>query len=333
MVAVRSSEADRFINHPPNGVFLYLVFGSDAGLVAERSRTILARAVDDPRDGFQLVRMPGDVVASDPLALADEAHAVPMFGGRKAIAIEATARSLLPALEPLLQTPPRDCVLVVEAGGLKRDHQLRKLVEKAAGGAAIECYPDGPRDVAHLIDRELAAAQLSIEPEAKELLATLLGQDRLSTRSELEKLATYAHGEERVTVAHVEAVVADASALVLDHAIDGTFDGALEMVETTTERIFQENGDVNGLLAAALRHATALHRAQLALHEGGHIEGGFYGPRRAVAERQLRSWDAGRLARAIGVLSDAVGHARREPRLAQPIAVRALWAVAMAARR
>ncbi len=333
MVAVRSAEADRFINHPPKGVFLYLVFGSDAGLVAERSRTVLARAVDDPKDGFQLVRMDGDAVASDPLALADEANAVPMFGGRKAIAIEATGKSLLPALEPLLRAPPRDCILVVEAGGLKRDHQLRKLVEKAAGAAAIECYPDSPRDLAQLIDSELAAANLSIEPNAKELLAALLGQDRLSTRSELEKLTTYAHGEDRVTLAHVEAVVANASALVLDHAVDGTFDGAFEAVETTTERIFQENGDVNALLAAALRHATALHRARLAMNDGGSGDGNFYGPRRTTAERQLRSWDDGRLANAIAVLSEAVGHARREPRLAQPITVRALWAVAMTARR
>ena len=85
MVAVRSSDADRFINHPALGVFLYLVFGSDAGLVAERMRTLLVRAVDDPKDAFQLLRLSGDEVASDPLRLLDEANAVPMFGGRKAI--------------------------------------------------------------------------------------------------------------------------------------------------------------------------------------------------------------------------------------------------------
>lgn len=332
MVAVRSAEADRFINHPPGGVFLYLVFGSDAGLVAERARTILARAVDDPKDGFQLVRLDGDDVAADPLRLADEANAVPMFGGRKAIGLEASARSLIPAVEPLFNAPPRDCVVVIEAGALKRDHLLRKLAEKEKAAAAIECFPDTPRDLAQLVDAELSAHGLTIEPEAKELLLSLLGQDRLTTRSELEKLATYAHGDARVGVAHVEAIVADASALVLDHAIDGAFRGAFAAIETTTERIFQESGDVNFLLASALRHATALHRARIAMDGGGSGDGGFYGPRRAAAAEQLRLWDAGRLARTITTLGEAVGRARREPRLAQPIAVRALWAVALAAR-
>ena len=89
----------------------------------------------------------------------------------------------------------------------------------------------------------------------------MLGQDRLTTRSELDKLATYAHGAGRVEVADIEAVVADASALVLDHAVDGAFAGDVVAVETTTERLFAENGDVNQLLGSALRHASALHRA------------------------------------------------------------------------
>ncbi len=332
MVAVRSTDADRFINHPPAGVFVYLVFGTDAGLVAERMRTILVRAVDDPADAFQLVRLAGDDVAGDPLRLADEANAIPMFGGRKAIGIEATGKSLLPAIEPLFRAPPRDCVIAIEGGALKRDHLMRKLCEKERAAAAIECFPDSPRDVAHLIDSELAASDLTIEPDAKELLLSLLGQDRLTTRSELEKLATYAYGEGRVRIDHVEAIVADASAMVLDHAVDGAFKGVLAAIETTTERLFAENGDVNQLLGSALRHATALHRARIAMDGGGSGDAGFYGARRAAAEQQLRLWDAERLARTVAVLGDAIGRARREPRLAQPIAMRALWAVAHAAR-
>ena len=333
MVAIRSGDADRVINHPPAGVYLYLVFGSDPGLVAERIRTILHRAVDDPKDGFQLVRMSGDDVASDPLRLVDEANAVPMFGGRKAIAVEPTGKSLAPAVELILKAPPTQCTITLEAGALKRDHALRKLFERERTALAIECHPDGAREIGQLIERELSADGLTIDPDAKELLLSLLGQDRLSTRSELEKLATFAHGEGRVTIGHVEAIVADASALVLDYAVDGAFRGTFAAVEATTEKVFAETGDVNVLLGAALRHASALHRARLAMDGGGYdTGGGFYGARKAAAEQQLRLWDAGRLAKAVSVLGDAIGRARREPRLAQAIAVRALWAVALAAR-
>ena len=56
MVAVRSADAERFINHPPPGVFLYLVFGSEAGLVAERMRTLLVRAVESTQAALQVVQ-------------------------------------------------------------------------------------------------------------------------------------------------------------------------------------------------------------------------------------------------------------------------------------
>jgi DNA polymerase-3 subunit delta len=170
MAAIRPGDADRAINHPPAGVFLYLVFGSDSGLVAERIRTILARAVDDPKDPFQLVQIAGDEIAGDPLRLVDEANSIPMFGGRKAIAIDARGKSIVPALELILKAPPVQCTITVEAGALKRDHALRKLFEKEKAAAAIECFPDGPREIGQLIDRELAAQDLTIEPDAKELL-------------------------------------------------------------------------------------------------------------------------------------------------------------------
>jgi DNA polymerase-3 subunit delta len=330
MTAIKSGDIDRTIQTPRAGVFLWLVFGADVGLVAERVRAILARAVDDPKDPFQLVAMAGDDVAADPLRLVDEAHAIPMFGGRKAIAIEARGKSIVPALDLLRKAPPTRCVITVEAGALKRDHALRKWFEAESVAAAIECFPDGPREIAALIDREMAAAGLASEPAARDLLVSLLGQDRLSTRSELMKLATYAHGAGRVTVADVEAIVADTSALVLDHAIDGAFRGAFAAVESTTEKVFAENSDVNMLLGSALRHATMLHRA--CLQQGSGDLPGFYGPRKAAAEQQLKLWDAPRLAKAVTTLGEAIGRARREPRLARAIATRALWAVALAAR-
>ncbi|MGH6800009.1 MAG: DNA polymerase III subunit delta, partial [Methylocella sp.] len=188
MVAVKSHEAERFLARPPLHIYLYLVFGTDAGLVAERARTIVARAVDDLKDPFQFVRIGGDELANDPARLADEANTIPMFGSRRAILIEAQGKTFVAAFEPFLGAPPRDCTIVIEAGALKKDAPLRTLCERAKNAAAIQCYPDSEMDIAQLIDAEVSAAGLSIAPDAKAFLVSQLGQDRLSTRSELEKL-------------------------------------------------------------------------------------------------------------------------------------------------
>ena len=81
-------------------------------------------------DPLRLTRLDGDAVARDPGALADEAYAISMFGGARAMWIEAQARDLLPALEPLFARPPQDCAVIVEAGSLKRGAALRDAVRE-----------------------------------------------------------------------------------------------------------------------------------------------------------------------------------------------------------
>ncbi|MDP3067409.1 MAG: hypothetical protein Q8M72_01930 [Methylocystis sp.] len=54
MTAVKSRDAERFIAAPPEGVFLFLVFGSDAGMVRERALAHFEKSVDDRRDTFQI---------------------------------------------------------------------------------------------------------------------------------------------------------------------------------------------------------------------------------------------------------------------------------------
>src|ERR1700738_4372296 len=102
MVAVKSHEAERFLARPPPEIYLYLVFGPDAGLVTERARKIISRAVGDPQDPFQLVRIDGEELANDAAPLADEANSIPLFGGRRAIVIEAQGKAFVAAFAPVL---------------------------------------------------------------------------------------------------------------------------------------------------------------------------------------------------------------------------------------
>jgi DNA polymerase-3 subunit delta len=335
VVTVKNHEAERFLARPAPHIYLHLVFGTDAGLVAERARTIVVRSVDDPKDPFQLVRIGGDELANDPLLLADEANTIPLFGGRRAILIEAQGKAFVAAIEAVLVTPPRDCTIVIEAGALKKDAPLRTLCERAKSAVAIQCYPDSAKDIAQLIDAEVSAANLSIALDAKMFLVSQLGQDRLSTRSELEKLVLYARGAGEITLDHVAAIVCDASNLIAGEAVDAAFDGGFAALDARLRHIFAGASDYHALLAAALRHALDLHRAQRDAEEGpgegsGFASAGF--KQKEAFERHLRAWTRPSLGRAIDTLAEAVAKARREPKLGPSLAARALWTIAHAAR-
>jgi DNA polymerase-3 subunit delta len=339
MVSVRHSEADRFIAKPDRSIHVYLVFGSDNGLVSERARTLAHASVADPKDPFQLIRLDAETVAADPVRLVDEANTLPLFGGRRAIWVEAGTKSFNTAVETLLTAPPPDCVLIIEAGPLKRDAPLRRMIEKSPIAAAIECYPDDAAGLGRLIEREVEAIGATISAEAKQVLIASLGSDRLSTRSELEKLLLYAHGSRQIRLEDVEAIVTDASALSLEAAIDGAFASDFATIDATASRVYAEGGDTTQLLSAALRHGILLHRARLELDRGATTAAAIdavaprlFFKRKQALERQLRLWNEIRLARALALLADAIGRARREHRLAEIITVRAMWSVAQIAR-
>jgi DNA polymerase-3 subunit delta len=340
MVTVKNADADAFVARPNPERPIVLVFGPDAGLVHERAEKLIKISVDDPNDPFALVRLEGDLLASEPSRLVEEAHTVPLFGGRRAVWVKAGTRNFAAAVDAVVKSPPADCRIVIEAGDLRRNAPLRVVCEKARCAAAIGCYVDGERDLARLVDDEMREAKLAIAPDARAALVSLIGGDRQASRSEIRKLALYAQGRDRVTLDDVLAVVADASALALDAVVDAAFAGRTAEAETQFSKALAAGTSPGTILSGALRHVTQLHKARLAVEEGKSTEAALYGfippvhfRRKSSVEAALANWSAPRLLRVMEQLAETALNVRRTPALADALSQRALLAIAMTARR
>jgi len=178
MVTLRGRDIDAFLNKPDPARPIILLYGPDAGLVRERADALVASAVDDPSDPFSLVRLDGDELSAEPSRLVEEAHTVPLFGGRRAVWVKAGSRNFAAAVEAVLAAPPTDCRIVIEAGDLKRNAPLRAICEKAKYAAVLPCYVDTERDLIRLVDDEMRDAKLTIAPDARAALVSLIGGDR-----------------------------------------------------------------------------------------------------------------------------------------------------------
>jgi DNA polymerase III subunit delta len=336
---VANNSADQFIKRLPPGMNFFLVHGNDEGLIRERARGIVTSLLGGDADPMRLIRFDGDALAREPGALAEEADSVSMFGGSRAIWIQAQSRDLTPALEPLLKVPPRDCAIVVEAGSLKKGAALRSAFEKMNNGASIECYPDERRTIAALIDAQAQQAGLSLAPDVRDYLVSFLGSDRMSTRGEIAKLMLYAEGRGAVTIADVEAIVSDAAPSALDDAVDNAFLGDYAGIEETANRYFADGGDAGSLLRTIVARALLLHRLRLAMDEGRSLDAALQvnyvrlsPARRSALERQTARWSSARLQRLPAPLRSAAARVRMDAKMATMTALRALWAIASSAR-
>lgn len=341
MVALKGSEIDAFASRPDPARPIVLVYGPDAGLVRERVDAILKSAVDDPSDPFSFARIEGDSLSDEPSRLVEEAHTVPLFGGRRAVWVKAGTRNFAAAVEALVAAPPgSDCRVVIEAGDLKKNAPVRVMCEKSAAAAVLPCYADTERDLARLVDEEMRAAKIAIASDARALLLSLIGGDRRASRNEIRKLVLYAQGRERIEVDDILAVTADASALALDALIDAAFTGRAPEVELQFEKARAAGTYPGAIVGAALRHAIQLHKARLMIDDGGSSDRALYVfvppvhfRRKPMVEAALSAWTAPRLERVVGQFAEAALETRRRASLAEAIAERALLSVAMAARR
>jgi DNA polymerase III subunit delta len=336
---VSSAAADGFIQRLPKEIRFYLVHGLDEGLAHERVKAVIRNLIDGDPDPLRLVRLEGDAVARDPGALADDAYAVSMFGGARAIWIDAQGRDLLPSLEPLFARPPTDCAIVVKAGQLKKGTGLRAAFETSPIRASIECYPDDPNALESLVDAEARAAGLSIAPEARAALVALTGADRQTTRGEIAKVMLYARGKSQITTEDVEAIVSDAAPSNLDEVVDQALLGDLPAVETSLTRFFHEGGEADHLMMRLVARLTLLHRLRLEMDQGRPFEAACQAlfvkmpmSARPALARQAERWTSESIAQQLPAVRLASARVRGESRLAEVLAARALWTLASRSR-
>ena len=324
MPAMKGGGVEDCLLKPPPAFSGFLIFGQNEGLVSDRARRLARALVDDPADSMQLIRVAGDALSDSPSRLADEFFAISMFGGRRAIVVTSGLRQITQYVEPLLGAPRGECAFIVTAGKLKKDSPLRLLFERSGHGAAIECQPDKPEDIADLVDKELKAAGLGIERDARKALVALVGADRLMTRSELSKLICYVHGRATVTIEDIRDSIADASEMFVESTVAAAFAGARPA--NSEARIDAQ--DVQLVLAAALRQAIELHN-QVAAGDADRPRG--YGQWQPTPPS--RNWTAPKATRVAGQLQRALLLSRQFPALAPMIAARALTAIGSMASR
>lgn len=334
MVAVRPADAETALSRRDAKHPVILLFGPDTGLVRERAGAVVKRAVPDTADPFAVVRLEGDDIASDPRRLMDETRTIGLFGGERVVWVRAGNRNIVPALEPLL-AEPCEALVVIEAGDLKRGAPLRALCEASKAALAIACYADGERDLARLVDSMLAEASLSIDRDAKDLLVSLIGGDRLASRGEIAKLALYAQGRGRVTLDDVRLIVGDASSLALDDVVDAALAGNAPAAAAALAKAQGAATRADAVLGALLRGLAALHQMSLAVENGASIEKvidqqkpAVHFSRKPHLERALRTFSAGQCLRALLMVDEAILACRRNAALGDAICERAVLQIA-----
>ncbi|HEV7264035.1 MAG TPA: DNA polymerase III subunit delta [Falsiroseomonas sp.] len=266
-----------------------LLYGDDAGLVRERAeglvRAVLGGRMDDP---FRLAELNREEAAR-PGALAGEAAALAMTGGRRVVRLREATDVHAGPLKDALATPG-EALMVLEGGELGPRSKLRAMAEAAPEVAAIACYRERGEELAATLGRMLQEQGVQADPPALSWLAGRLGEDRMQTRREVEKLALYVGPGGRVDEAAALACGPDGATMDLDEALMAATLGDAPRADRALTAAFAEGANPVAVLRAALRHVQRLHEAAVAGGDASVLRPPMFFRQKAAFERALRIW-------------------------------------------
>uniref|UniRef100_Q11D37 DNA polymerase III subunit delta n=1 Tax=Chelativorans sp. (strain BNC1) TaxID=266779 RepID=Q11D37_CHESB len=338
MAQKKAHDVDGWLARPDSTIVVVLLYGPDRGLVSERARLFAQKSglpLDDP---FSVVKIDA-AEADQPGRLLDEARTVPMFADRRLVWVRGVgSQSAIAAdIAALVEEPPSDCLVLIEAGDLKKSASLRTTVERGDRAIALPCYSDDSRSIDAVIDDVLSKAKLTITLDARHLLKANLGGDRLATRGELEKLALYCAGASEVTADDIRALIGDVSGISVDEAVDAIMTGRIADFDHLFTRHVAGGSPAFLMLSAALRHVQGLQLMREQVEAQGKSPAAavasarppVFFARRSAVEQAVQRWNQAMLHAAAERLQGAILKSRQHPAVAEPVSRQALLALAI----
>ncbi len=296
---IDAGRIDGFLKAP--AVPIVLLFGPDAGLVAERGLALVRTVEGAMHDPFRFA----ELHHPDAETLLAEATAASLTGGRRVVRVRDAHESLLKAMETLAKTPP-DALVILEAGELTNKSKLRAAAEKSAAIAAIACYAIDAARLPQAVMARLRAQNITIDADAATWVANNIPGEEGPLRQAVELLTLYAGSEPRLTLADVSAALADGGDTSMQDAVDATLTGDPAAVDRALTLAYDEGVSPVGILRVLLGELTRLRVAAGAIAEGASVAeamGGMRPPvffkRQKLVTRALSIWSVPALTEAI----------------------------------
>ena len=291
---------------------LYLLHGPDeAGARALAARLGKALGADAER-----IDLASATLRADPARLADEAAALPMFGGPRWIRIDPIADEAADAVAALLEAPAAGNPVVAIGAALRKDGRLVKLAAASNAALVHACYAPEGRE-ADSLAIELGREQgLLLQRDVAHRLAAGCGGDRALLARELEKFALFLDAAperpkplepDTLDVLGAATEEGDLSRLALL-----VFAGDVAGTEAELTRLAAEAVSGVPLIRALARRTLLLVQLRAQMAAGDSVERvmetagrAIFWKERDATARALARWDPAGLATAAGRLAEA----------------------------
>lgn len=237
---ISTREVASIISSPPPRFCIYLLYGQDNGLMAERSKMLERHFTNGDNDPSAVVSLASAEVGRDKTLLCDNLNAIPMFGGKRVVLLSGQGSEMKDAVLLAAEQMARDSKLIIKAYDVNTRHALVTFCDKLDICASIGCYPDDSKDLSQLVQDIFGQYQIQYSRDVLHSICEKLGADRQASRSEIEKLALFAGKGGHLTIDDISLLLGDGAALQADLLNMAILTGNIEQFNAHLARLKRE---------------------------------------------------------------------------------------------
>jgi DNA polymerase III subunit delta len=292
------------LDRPSAGTRFYLFYGPDDS----GSRALALRLLKGLGNAERFIVM-GSTVKNDPAALADEAGAMALFGGPRALWIEPAGEEILDGVRALLEASASESAVIAVAGALRKTSALLKLAEAHPAALAHCSYVPEGRELESVVADLARAVGLRMSSGVAQRVAAAANSNQAIAASELEKFALFLGAAndtprdlDHETLDLLSADAAESDFLRLgDLSLAGRMDTLLEELD----RLPAGGSEAIPIIRALQRRLLMLAPLRARIERGETVDGvmasmgkSLFWKDKPIIQRLLSTWSAARIGEA-----------------------------------
>lgn len=288
-----------------------LIYGPDFGVVNDTAETVMTYIVPNIKDDFAVVKITPTKIKENAGIVSDEANALSLMRGRRVVWVKEADANSAELVETAAETIKTDSFILMTADNLTKANALRVAAENHPRFLTIACYADEERDVQNLITTTLQEQGYRATPTALSALKERLTDNRVTTKSELEKLMTYLGDKKTVDESDVLAVCTTASETSYDTLCMAVGGGHQKQVDTAYQLLLSTGENPVTLTRILMLYFNRLLVGATALAKGDTLDAATKKILRpaqfkleAATKQQLSLWKKDWIIKALLLLSD-----------------------------
>lgn len=268
---VQANQVNRFLKNIPQEIALILVYGVDFGLVNQRVKELAKTFLgEDNLDNTQYF-YEADLKADSQL-LNNQLNNLSLFGSNKNLIVLRDIKEFgTKLLADYVNQNMENTLIIVEAGELSPSIALRKLAENSENALAIPCYQDTIASLREVIAKKLNQNNFKIDSQAMDFLVNNLGNNRLISEAEIDKLILYKYQQKHITLHDALNGVVDHSTFGFDTFNNSLFSGNIKQAYEDLLKLLEDENPIT-IIRVLLNYLQKLHMAKIELELGNSMD-------------------------------------------------------------